>query len=107
MLCSSFPPSAPFASLEASHPQGMAPGLLLKTLQLAHSSSDTLLVRGLMPKDKFVEAFACKEIASIVPGFVVAYSCHNQRLPDTDIAVRTRHWMDFCTHPDMEASDAW
>ena len=85
----------------------MAPGLLLKTLQLAHSSSDTLLVRGLMPKDKVVEAFACKEIASIVPGFVVAYSCHNQRLPDTGIAVRTRHWMDFCTHPDMEASDAW
>ena len=84
----------------------MAPGSLLKTLQLARSSSDTLLVRGLI-KDKVVEEFASKEIASIVPGFVVAYSCHIQRLPDTDIAVRTRHWMDFCTHPDMEASDAW
>ena len=84
----------------------MAPGSLLKTLQLARSSSDTLLVRGLI-KDKVVEEFACKEIASIVPGFVVSYSYHNQRLPDADIAVRTRHWMDFCTHPDMEASDAW
>jgi hypothetical protein len=100
------------ASLDASHPQGMAPGLLLKTLQsfglnLAPSSSDALLVRGLVPKDKGMEAFACKEIANIAPGFAVTYSCHNQRLPDTGIAVRTRPWMDFSAHPDMETSDAW
>ena len=54
-----------------------------------------------------MEAFACKEIASSVPGFVVAYSCHNQRRPDTDIAVRTRHCTDYSQPPDMESSEAW
>ena len=100
------------ASIDASHPQGMVPGLLLKTLQsyglnLSPSSGDALLLRGLVPKDKSMEAFACKEIASIVPGFAITHSCHNQRLPDTSIAVRTRHWTDFSQHPGMENSDVW
>ncbi len=100
------------ASIEASHPQGMAPGLLLKTLQsyglnLSPSSSDAMLIRGLVPKDKTMEAFACKEIASIAPGFAVTYSCHNQRLPDTNIAVRARYCTDYSQPPDMENSEAW
>jgi cancer susceptibility candidate protein 1 len=100
------------ASIEASHPQGMAPGLLLKTLQsyglnLSPSPSDAALIRGLVPKDKVMEAYACKEIASIAPGFAVTHSCHNQRLPDTNIAVRTRHCTDYSQPPDMESSEAW
>jgi hypothetical protein len=99
------------ASIEASHPQGMPPGLLLKTLQsyglnLSPSPSDAALIQGLVPKDKVMEAFACKEIASIAPGFAVTYSCHNQRLPDTNIAVRTRHCTDYAQPPDMEP-EAW
>lgn len=100
------------ASIDSSHPLGMAPGLLLKTLQsyglnLSPSSSDALLLRGLVPKDKSMEAFACKQIASIVPGFAITHSCHNQRLPDTSIAVRTRHCTEFSQPPDLENSDAW
>jgi hypothetical protein len=83
------------ASISASHPHGMAPGLLLKTLQSY----------GL--KDKSMEAFACREIASIAPGYAIAYSCHNQRLPDTSIAVRTRYWMDHSQQPDADNSDSW
>ena len=42
-----------------------------------------------------------------VPGFAVTFSCHNQRLADTSVAVRTRHWSDYNQHPDMESCDAW
>jgi hypothetical protein len=102
----------PSASIESSHPYGMPPGLLLKTLQsfglnLSPSSSDADLLRGLVPKDKSMESFACKEIASVVPGFAVTYSCHNQRLPDTSIAVRTRHCTDYSLAPDTDNAEAW
>lgn len=92
----------------------MPPGLLLKTLQsyglnLAPSSGDAALLRGLVPKDSGMEAFACKEIAAVAPGFAITHSCHNQRLLDTSIAVRMRHWTDVSQRPDTDSdsADAW